>query len=208
MIYNKIVMKPLSQANFYLASTSPRRLSLLKEIGLSPQVLKPECEEEIISGLTPDKLVESLALQKLNSLSQIPGNADFIVASDTLVFYDSTPIGKPISTSDAFDILTKLQNNKHTVYTGVALSYKHDNSLKQLTFAVESNVWLRALSAEQIMGYIQTKEPLDKAGAYAIQGIGSSLVTRVEGSYTNVVGLPVSHLIQHIESVQTQWRLF
>jgi len=181
-----------------LASGSPRRLELLKEAGLEPVVVKPCCEEKILPGLKPHEIVESLATQKGESVinsgnySEIP-----VIAADTVVALGNEFIGKPKDRADAERILAELSGKTHQVYTGAAIFYKGKTSV----FSVKTDVEFKTLSKREIDAYCDTDEPYDKAGAYAIQGKASFMVKRINGSYSNVVGLPLCEVIEQLQKL-------
>lgn len=181
-----------------LASGSPRRFELLKDAGFEPEVVKPCCEEKILPGLEPSEIVESLAEQKgkavINSIdyTEIP-----VIAADTVVALGNEVIGKPKDRADAERILSELSGNTHQVYTGVAIFYQGKVSV----FSVKTDVEFKVLSKREIGTYCDTDEPYDKAGAYAIQGKASFMVKRINGSYSNVVGLPVCEVTEHLQKL-------
>ena len=181
-----------------LASSSPRRLELLTAAGLTPEVIKPNCKEVIQTGLKPSEIVESLAEQKgkavINSgnYSEVP-----VIAADTVVALGNEVIGKPKDRADAERILAELSGKIHQVYTGAAIFYRGKVSV----FSVKTDVEFKTLSKREIDAYCDTDEPYDKAGAYAIQGKASFMVKRINGSYSNVVGLPVCEVIEHLQEL-------
>lgn len=181
-----------------LASSSPRRLELLAAAGLTPEVVKPCCEEKILPGLKPSEIVESLAEQKGKAVinSCVCGNIA-VIAADTVVALGNEVIGKPKDRADAKRILSELSGKTHQVYTGVAIFYHG----KESVFSVKTDVEFKTLSKHEIDSYCDTDEPYDKAGAYAIQGKASFMVKRINGSYTNVVGLPVCEVIEHLQEL-------
>lgn len=181
-----------------LASGSPRRFELLKDAGFEPVVVKPCCEEKILPGLKPNEIVESLASQKgkavINSINYVESP---IVAADTVVALGNEVIGKPKDRADAERILSELSGRTHQVYTGVAIFYQGKVSV----FSVRTDVEFKTLSKHEIDSYCDTDEPYDKAGAYAIQGKASFMVKRINGSYTNVVGLPVCEVTERLHEL-------
>ncbi|MFQ5445156.1 MAG: Maf family protein [Nitrospinales bacterium] len=172
---------------FILASRSPRRIQFLKELGVKFQS-EPSPVEEVIQ---PDKTPEENALQvardkALWAAEQHKGA--FVLGADTLVSLNGDIIGKPVDHEDARRILKKLSGREHQVITGVAIINPNNELFEQ---AVTSKVKIKPLTDEEISRYIRSGEPMDKAGAYAIQGKGSSLVASYQGSYSNIVGLPI-----------------
>jgi len=176
-----------------LASGSPRRRELLSLLGLPFEVITSEADESTPSDFTPEQIVRSLALRKAEAVVASVGERNaVIVGSDTIVVLDNTVLGKPVDELDSKSMLTRLQGRNHKVYTGVACI-----GLSQGKTIVEhrvTSVTMRAMTEDEIVAYIATGEPADKAGSYAIQGLGSTLVERIEGCYFNVVGLPLSLL--------------
>ncbi|OUQ78633.1 Maf family protein [Flavonifractor sp. An100] len=171
-----------------LASQSPRRRELLEQIGLTNFLIRPARGEELPHPeLTPAQLVEELSRQKALEISQTAGPGDMILAADTVVAVDGQVLGKPHSTDQAREMLTALSGRTHTVYTGVTLCREG----QVLTRHEATAVRFRPLTAPEIDAYIATGEPMDKAGAYGIQGRGALLVEGIQGDYSNVVGLPL-----------------
>ena len=176
-----------------LASASPRRKELLTLAGLEYEVVVSQCEEVLPDGITPDKAVEELARQKAEDVFSRNSDA-MIIAADTVVALDNTILGKPKDEDDAFSMLSSLSGRKHTVFTGVCIKTKDKTDI----FHVATDVEFYDLSEKEIKDYIATKEPMDKAGAYGIQGKGFVLVKGIHGDYFNVVGLPLSETVRHL----------
>ncbi|MBR3835642.1 MAG: septum formation inhibitor Maf [Clostridia bacterium] len=182
-------------ADIILASASPRRKELLTLAGVDFTVKAADVEEVIPENASPDEVVMSLALQKAQAVSK--DNADCIViGSDTVVALDGVILGKPKDEENAREMLIALSGRSHTVYTGVAIIHGE----KTKSFCEATEVVFNELSQEEILNYIATKEPMDKAGAYGIQGKGCVLVEKIVGDYFNVVGLPVSRLYKELKS--------
>jgi septum formation protein len=176
-----------------LASGSPRRRELLSLLGLPFEVITSEADESTPPDFTPEQIVRSLALRKAEAVRAATGERNaVIVGSDTIVVLDNTVLGKPVDELDSKAMLTRLQGRNHKVYTGVACIGL--SSGKTVVEHRVTSVTMRAMTDEEIAAYIATGEPADKAGSYAIQGLGSILVERIEGCYFNVVGLPLSLL--------------
>ena len=174
-----------------LASGSPRRLELLGMIGIKDfKVIPDTADEEIPNGLTPEQTVCEIALIKANNVSLLCGDEDMIIAADTLVYIGERPLGKPDSAEDAAAMLRELSGRWHTVYTGIALS----RGGVHVTGAEKTDVLFRVISESEISDYVNTGEPMDKAGAYAAQGRGAVFVERIEGEFFNVMGLPLCRL--------------
>lgn len=175
-----------------LASGSPRRRELLRQAGYVCEVIPPSVAEEHDGSEPPARLAERLALEKAREVARrVPEARDAVVlGADTLVVLDENTLGKPDSPEEAARMLKFLSGREHEVVTGVALAAPGGE--RSVVAHETTRVFFRALSDEEIREYVTTDEPLDKAGAYAIQGRASRFVTRVEGCYFNVVGLPVS----------------
>ena len=174
-----------------LASKSPRRIELMKMMGLEFKIQPCTDEEKIESGWTPEKVVESLALQKARSVFNQHRDC-CVIGADTIVWIDGQVIGKPQSEQDAYAILTRLQGRMHQVYTGLAVLTPSGADIRH----VVTEVTFAPMSGREIRYYIQTGEPMDKAGAYGMQGIGGVYVESVRGSSFNVIGLPIQVLYQ------------
>ncbi len=173
-----------------LASNSPRRRELLERIGLKNfTVAAPNVDESVEDGLSPARTVEALSLRKARAAAQAAPDA-LIIAADTVVALDGTVLGKPHSEDEAFAMLSALSGREHHVYTGVTVIYGGQT----VTTHEETAVVFRTVSPDEIRAYIATGEPMDKAGAYGIQGIGALLVSGIRGDYCNVMGLPVFRL--------------
>jgi len=172
-----------------LASSSPRRRQLLELLGLKFEVRSANIDESIQGGETPSAYVERVAMLKaVRVATQMP--QALILGADTAVVVDGRILGKPQSPADARRMLTLLSGRSHAVLTGIALAGTHQSSR-----IVESQIDFRVLSRGEIDWYIRTGEPMDKAGAYGAQGIGSFLIQSVHGSYSNVVGLPLAETL-------------
>lgn len=174
-----------------LASASPRRCELLKEMGLNFKICPSYMDETLEqSDLSPGIQAQYLALKKAEVVAAYHDVHTLIIGADTLVCINNQILGKPNDVAEAMHMLTMLSNQWHTVITGIALI--HPDSLQQPIMAHETTrVKMRTLSFEEQRTYILTGEPMDKAGAYAIQGQGQHLIEKIEGCYTNVVGLPI-----------------
>jgi septum formation protein len=173
----------------YLASKSPRRRELLAQLGLVFECIEGSVDESVLDGEAPQDYVLRLAKAKAVSgqdnlvvPSQIP-----ILGSDTSVVIDNQILGKPQDEQEAVAMLARLSGHSHMVYTAVAI--KHNRDIKSVCCATK--VFFAAMTASQINSYVATGEPMDKAGAYGIQGLGGRYIKKIEGSYTSVVGLPL-----------------
>ena len=174
-----------------LASQSPRRRELLGQMGISDFIIRPaQGEEKAAPGLSPAQLVEALSLQKGVEVAASAAPGDLVISADTVVAVDGRVLGKPHSREEAAAMLASLSGRTHTVYTGVTVCRDGD----VLTEHEATAVRFRSLTSGEIAAYVATGEPMDKAGAYGIQGYGALLVEGIEGDYCNVVGLPVCRL--------------
>jgi nucleoside triphosphate pyrophosphatase len=176
-----------------LASASPRRRELLERLGLPFEVRPSGIEEPLAREVSASTLATTLARAKAADIAdrlRAAGEAALVLGADTLVVLDGQPLGKPTSRSDARAMLRALRGRSHEVVTGVALR-EADPAGRELTEAVVSRVLMRDYTDDEIDAYVAWGEPDDKAGAYAVQGRGGRLVSRVDGCYTNVVGLPL-----------------
>jgi septum formation protein len=169
-----------------LASSSPRRLELLATLGLEPLVRPAHVDESLHAGEDPLAYVQRLALDKARA---VPGET--VVAADTTVEIDGTILGKPADRDDAAAMLAVLSGRTHRVHTGVAVRHRD----RQAVDVVTTSVTFVDVTPAIIEWYLATGEPMDKAGAYAIQGAGAALVERIEGSVTNVIGLPLTTVL-------------
>jgi len=178
------------RSGLVLVSGSPRRKRILTEAGIPFKIITPQVDEHIRPELPPEMLAMDLAVQKVKSIEH--GGRRAYLGCDTIVALDREILTKPVDEDDAFRILKKLSGNNHSVYTGLALYDAGRDRWYQLH--EESRVRFNTLTDDDVRRYIATGEPLDKAGAYGIQGMGGFLVDSVEGNVDNVVGLPMSAL--------------
>ena len=174
-----------------LASKSPRRKEILEGLGLEFRCESPEVDESHPPKVEPSLLVRELALRKAEAV-KLQGSTDLVISADTIVYHRGRILGKPKNEEDALVMLRLLSGDTHTVYTGFAVRSMY----KTVCDFCATEVRFRALDDDEIIKYIKTGEPMDKAGAYGIQGIGSLLVQSIEGDYQNVVGLPASPLMR------------
>ncbi len=190
------------QIPIILASASPRRSELLKQAGFSFTVV-PSTIEETRTETVPGQLAEDLAFQKANDVYEtVKGNytdQDFmVIGADTIVYYDGEVLGKPADEQEAFDMLKLLSDRTHQVYTGLAIILKKDGEKQIHLLHERTDVTFYPISDEELKDYIATGDPLDKAGAYGIQGAFAVHVKAIKGDYNNVVGLPIARLYQTI----------
>lgn len=184
---------PSNDPVLILASRSPRRRYLLKQAGLSFSVIPSSIDETSIPVLSPETYVKVLSEAKAENVStKFPEK--WVIGADTIVLKDDTILGKPDSKSQARSMLKQLSGQTHQVLTGYAIYCKSKN--RKYSGTVKTQVLFKNLTDKEIEWYIHTEEPFDKAGAYAIQGLGTFLVKSINGSYTNVVGLPVCEVIE------------
>lgn len=183
-----------------LASASPRRSELLSRIGLEFEVVPSNVDEELHPGESPEAHVIRLSCAKALAVSGRQAQSGrWFIGSDTVVVCDDCILGKPADAREAKAMLSRLAGRSHQVISGYAV-HDRDNG-RTISSAVTTTVFFKDLTPREIEGYITTGEPFDKAGAYAIQGIGSFLVPRISGSYTNVVGLPLCEVIAALEEL-------
>jgi len=180
---------------FILASKSPRRQYLLKQAGLDFLVVPSRLDENKMAKNAPEEYVIKLAEAKAEDVAQKYPES-WVIGADTIVVIGDAILGKPRSKDDARNMLLRLSGQTHQVYTGFAVCCKAEKRL--FSQVVKTDVLFKELSDQEIQWYIHTPEPFDKAGAYAIQGMGTFLVRSIHGSYTNVVGLPVCEVIEFL----------
>ena len=180
-------------AGLYLASQSPRRTKLLTQVGIDHTVVSSTYEESNEGYDNPIETVKAQVLGKARCAVGVP-DGSIVLGADTIVVLDNKVLGKPCDEFDARHMLERLSGKAHSVITGVALLIKG----KEVFFYNETKVYFKHLAPFEIESYIASGEPMDKAGAYGIQGKGALWVDKIEGSYTNVVGLPVEHVYDEL----------
>jgi septum formation protein len=192
---------PNIRPTLILASTSPRRQELITSLGLPVMVRPSHADETTPDDWPPDRIVEELARRKSRAVwDTVRGTMKtpaVVIGSDTIVALDGRIMGKPKDPEEAFDMLSRLAGNTHEVYTGVCCIGLPDGQTE--TNHRVTKVRMRPLLPEQIRRYVKTGEPMDKAGAYGVQGLGALIVESLEGCYFNVVGLPLSLLAVQLE---------
>ena len=185
-----------------LGSASPRRRELLSQIGVEFEVRVSD-KEEIYKSSIPEEIVKELSLMKAENVASdlLENIADgsikdtVVIGADTIVVLDDEILGKPSDEEDAVCMLTRLQGREHWVYTGVAvLDFGPEGEETVINYPVGTKVYVNAMTEDEIRAYVATKDPLDKAGAYGIQGRFAAYIDRIDGDYYNVVGLPVSRV--------------
>ena len=190
-----------------LASASPRRRELLSLAGVDFDI-QPSGGKELYTAAEPEEIVKELALHKAQETA---GNLDtetvaddgvWVIGADTIVCVNDRILGKPVDEEDAFRMLRRLQDRTHQVYTGVAVLYRKgtEQEWRRLVFAEKTDVTFYPVTEEEIAAYVATKDPMDKAGSYAIQGPWAVYVRGICGDYNNVVGLPLARLIHETKS--------
>ena len=196
-----------------LASASPRRKELLKQMGLEFEVMPSHCEEvitrkipwEIVMELSSQKARELVYKAAMDSLSDDKSGNDgdgqnvLVIGADTIVAYKDEILGKPKDKDDAVRMLKLLQGKQHSVYTGVSLVYLKEGIAQTRTFVEETKVYVAPMTDEQIEAYVATGEPMDKAGAYGIQGAFGVYICGIEGDYNTIVGLPLARVYQEMK---------
>lgn len=201
IIRNRDTEKVDNVCKVVLASGSPRRKELLEQVGIEFEVCAAH-GEEIITKSKPCEIVEELSNEKAAEVAELYRNCQentVVIGADTIVAFGDQILGKPKDEKDAKSALTMLQNQTHQVYTGVTvIVLKNGKAEASVTFFEKTDVSMYPMSQEQIDAYIATKEPLDKAGSYAIQGKCAAYIKGICGDYYNVVGLPVARLIQEM----------
>ena len=202
-----------------LGSASPRRSELLAQIGVEFEVRVSE-KEEIYKSSIPEEIVKELSLMKVENVASELGEDiaydpagntldpdvcikdTVVIGADTIVVLDDEILGKPVDEEDAVRMITCLQGREHWVYTGVAvLNFGPDGEKTVTNYPVGTKVYVNAMTEEEIRAYVETKDPLDKAGSYGIQGRFAAYIDRIDGDYYNVVGLPVSRVYQTLREI-------
>lgn len=191
-----------SPPELVLASASPRRSDLLSQAGIAFEVIPSNIPEERKADERPRAFALRLAREKALAVAdQLPeAPTRWILGADTIVVLGEQVLGKPRDAEHAYELLDRLQGRRHEVVTAVALTQTANRVVADT--AVASQVWLRTASEAELRAYVSTGEPLDKAGAYALQGEGQRFVERVEGSRTNVIGLPVEETLALLERMK------
>lgn len=178
-----------------LASASPRRKELMKKVGLKFETMVADVDETVPEGVSPIDSAMLIAQKKALKVSALRPD-DAVVGADTIVVIDGDILGKPGTEDDAIAMLTRLSGKEHTVITGVCIARGNE----KITFAETTRVKFYALTKAEIEDYVKTGEPMDKAGAYGVQGLGCVLVERIDGDYFNVMGLPIASVVRAMKS--------
>ena len=194
---SKLLGRPLGE-KFILASASPRRQELLRRLILEFEVIPSDINEACLDDETPAKYVSRIAGEKARAVignAAVPERAHcWVLAADTSVILDEVILGKPEDAEQARWMLTQLQGRQHEVLTGICLL--NPARAIDMVETIRTEVWMKALSPVEVESYIGTGEPFDKAGGYAIQGLAGRFIEKIDGSYTNVIGLPIERLTE------------
>lgn len=180
-----------------LASSSNRRKELLTRLGIKFTAMPSKLDESGYNEESPDKLVKQIALDKASKVADFVEDA-LIIAADTIVAFNEEILGKPVNEKDAFNMIKRLNNGSHKVYTGLAI-ISADDKMHYLDYDM-TEVSMRKIDETEIERYIKTGEPMDKAGAYGIQGKGGIFVEKIYGSYFTVMGLPIHKMSLALKS--------
>ena len=193
----------ISDYKIVLASASPRRRELLNQISLNP-VIEPSTVVEVITTRVPKDAVMELSLQKAEDVAKHQQPGTIVIGADTVVAADGKILGKPKSHEEAFEMIESFQGKTHQVFTGVTLIYcgKHGTIVR--SFAERTDVHVYPMTPEEIRTYAEDEEPMDKAGAYGIQGRFAAFIKGIDGDYSNVVGLPVGRVYQELKQICEQ----
>ena len=189
----------MEKKKIILASGSPRRKELLLQIGITPEIMVSHVEEKITSDV-PSEVVMSLAKQKAVDVAKEREKGDIILGSDTVVAVDGKILGKPKNHKEAEEMIQKLAGRSHQVYTGVCIVKKGEKD-EILTFFDETDIKVAKMTEKEILEYAGSEEPMDKAGAYAVQGFFARYIEGLNGSYANVMGLPVHLVYQKLKEL-------
>lgn len=195
----------MEQLKVILASASPRRKELLNQIGIIPEIIPGDLEEKVTSDV-PSQVVEELSRQKAehvwSTLKEDQKNNCVIIGSDTVVSVHGKILGKPKSMIEAENMIRSLQDGNHQVYTGVTLV----RCGRSVTFSEKTEVFVYPMTDKEIVDYVAAGESMDKAGAYGIQGRFAAFIERIEGSYTNVMGLPTGRVYKELKKLTEDFK--
>ncbi len=186
-----------------LASASPRRRELLNQISLNP-VIEPSTVVEVITTRVPKDAVIELSLQKAEDVARHQQPGTIVIGADTVVAAEGKILGKPKSHQEAYEMIESFQGKTHQVFTGVTLIYCGTNGTTVRSFAERTDVHVYPMTPEEIRLYAEDEEPMDKAGAYGIQGRFAAFIKGIDGDYSNVVGLPVGRVYQELKQICEQ----
>jgi len=186
-----------------LASASPRRKELLAQIGIVPAI-EPSTIEEVITSRVPEEVVMELSLQKAQDVAFRQETGTCVIGADTVVVAEGQILLKPVSHEDAYRMISMLAGKTHQVYTGVTLVFCGQTEKVVRTFVEKTDVTLYPMSDAEIRSYAEDEDPMDKAGAYGIQGKFAAFIKGIDGDYNNVVGLPVGRVYQEMKQMFEQ----
>ncbi|MFW6676449.1 Maf family protein [Lacrimispora sp. AGF001] len=186
-----------------LASASPRRRELLNQISLNP-VIEPSTVVEVITTRVPEDAVMELSLQKAEDVARHQQPGTIVIGADTVVAAEGRILGKPGSHQEAYEMIESFQGKTHQVFTGVTLICCGTNGTTVRSFAERTDVHVYPMTPEEIRLYAEDEEPMDKAGAYGIQGRFAAFIKGIDGDYSNVVGLPVGRVYQELKQICEQ----
>jgi septum formation protein len=186
-----------------LASGSPRRKELLAQIGITP-LIEPSTIEEKVTSTVPEEVVLELSSQKAQDVAQHQETGTIVIGADTVVAFDGQILLKPVNHEDAYRMISMLQGKNHQVYTGVTMIRCGQPENKVTSFVEKTEVFVYPMSEDEIKTYAFSEEPMDKAGAYGIQGNFAAFVKGIDGDYNNVVGLPVGRVYQEMKGMLEQ----
>ena len=199
------------QMRIVLASASPRRRELLEQVGIEFEVITSQVEE-VYTSTEPAEIVKELAVLKAFDIAQVQEGNCVVIGADTVVVHDGKILGKPKDEEEAFEMLSALQGKSHEVYTGVALvncketeinGEELETTFELINHAINTTVYVMPMSPAEIKAYIATGEPMDKAGAYGIQGRFAAFIEGIEGDYYNVMGLPISYVYGALKLIES-----
>ncbi|OGI83132.1 septum formation protein Maf [Candidatus Nomurabacteria bacterium RIFCSPLOWO2_01_FULL_33_17] len=182
-----------------LASTSPRRKELFEKTGIPFEIVASSYEEDMTLDMSPKDLAMFLSKGKAESVANDNPDA-IVIGADTFIAFEDKVLGKPHTKERAKEMLSILSGKQHFIITGFTIIEK--SSGKLISKAVESKILLKNLTEKEIEDYIATGEPLDKAGAYAVQGLGANLIEKIEGDYSNILGLPVDEVLEALKEFE------
>ena len=181
----------------FLASKSPRRREILKKLDIEYETIDSDIEEKVSLGEEPPVVAMGISFEKCSIAARNVPTGNLVIGADTIVVISNEILGKPKDEEDAFNMLTKLRGKVHHVITGYTIMETGTN--KKYINYLDTEVYFKNYSDEIIRWYVKTKEPLDKAGAYGIQGKGALLVEKIYGDYFNVIGFPISKIVEDIK---------
>jgi len=198
MTKNGNIIQEELMTRLILASGSPRRAEMLTRITDEFKIMIPDIDETMTDGESPSEMVERLALEKAQVIVGKTNGKLPVLAADTIVVHNRV-LGKPIDEEDACRMLEELENDSHFVITGVAVI--HPGKSKVISFIETTEVFFDSISKEEIKRYVKSKEPMDKAGSYGIQGIGGCFITKINGCFYNVMGFPLNKIYNSLKKL-------